>query len=203
MGLQSAESKRQTSSSVMLYIIVGLAIIACAQAQVIRPGRCPDVPTQQVFDLERYMGTWYEITKLPTIFQPDQKCVRARYNIREDGLVRVRNDGINLRSGSYSSIEGEAIQFDPSDPAKLGVRFFEGQDFGMYWVIETDYNYTLIWSCGSLGGLAHTQSSWILARENTLVQRTVDYLKRLAGSYGIAIEEFETTDNVGCSYPDN
>ena len=49
------------------------------------------------FDLGKYLGTWYEIARLPAWFERDMTNVTATYSLKGNGQVRVVNAG--LRKG--------------------------------------------------------------------------------------------------------
>ncbi len=52
----------------------------------------PELSTVTSLDLDRYLGTWYEIARLPIRFE-DADCtdVSALYTLQDDGSVRVQN----------------------------------------------------------------------------------------------------------------
>lgn len=56
---------------------------------------CPHVKVVQDFDVEAYLGLWYEQEKYPFIFQLGGKCVTAEYTLRPDGKVGVFNRQLN------------------------------------------------------------------------------------------------------------
>jgi apolipoprotein D and lipocalin family protein len=116
-------------------------------------------------DVNRYMGTWYEIAKFPNRFQKD--CAgntSATYSLREDGRVRVVNRCRTL-DGSEKVTEGVARQVGAATSAKLKVRFapsilsFIPMVWGDYWVIDLDEGYRL--SAVSEPGREYL---WILSR---------------------------------------
>jgi apolipoprotein D and lipocalin family protein len=45
------------------------------------------------FDLERYLGTWYEVAHLDHSFERGLEQVSAKYSMRDDGGVSVVNRG--------------------------------------------------------------------------------------------------------------
>lgn len=47
------------------------------------------------FDINRYMGKWYEIARLDHSFERGLNNVTAEYSLREDGVIRVINRGYN------------------------------------------------------------------------------------------------------------
>ena len=99
-------------------------------------------------------------------------------------------------SGKFNSQIGKAFASDPSVPAKLTVEFF-GFVKSPYWVIDTDYNYTLVYSCSSIFG-ASLEYAWILARQPTLDDATINKLKAKLASYKIDPSKFEKSDQDKC-----
>ncbi len=110
-------------------------------------------------DLNRYMGTWYEIARLPNSFERGLKCTTAAYELRDDGRVTVINRGIKVEDPTKSDeAKGVAWVPDPAQPAKLRVRFF-WPFAGDYWIIDLDpeYQYVLV-------GSPNHKYLWVLAR---------------------------------------
>ena len=67
----------------------------------------PPLPTVPALDLPRYLGTWYEIDRLPMRHEPeDATDVSAHYTLDEDGSIRVRNRC--LRGGELVEAIGQA-----------------------------------------------------------------------------------------------
>ncbi|KAK1884838.1 Apolipoprotein D [Dissostichus eleginoides] len=67
-----------------------LLLAAAAEGQSLHFGKCPRPPVQQDFNVAKYMGTWYEIEKLPALFEKG-KCNQATYSLLSDGTVKVHN----------------------------------------------------------------------------------------------------------------
>jgi apolipoprotein D and lipocalin family protein len=116
-------------------------------------------------DVNRYLGTWYEIAKFPNRFQ--KQCAgdtSAAYGLREDGRLRVVNR-CRKADGSEDTIEGVARQVDGPTSPKLEVRFapailsFIPWVWGDYWVIDLDEDYRL-----SAVSEPSRKYLWILAR---------------------------------------
>lgn len=66
-----------------------------AQSQVPRFGACPNFHVIEDFDVERYLGLWYEVRKYPFIFTIGGRCVTATYGLNNNGTVSVFNKQIN------------------------------------------------------------------------------------------------------------
>lgn len=63
-----------------------------------------------------------------------------------------------------------------------------------YWVLSTDYdNYTLIYSCTDLG-LLHVEFAWIMSRQPTLPEETIEELHGTLTSIGVRVDKLLTTN---------
>nr|MCU0842239.1 lipocalin family protein [Thiobacillaceae bacterium] len=135
-----------------------LAFIAAA----LLLGGCTGVPegVQPVrgFDLDRYLGTWYEIARLDHSFERGLTDVSATYSRRGDGGVRVLNRGWDPGKGKWKEAEGKAYLLGAADVASLKVSFF-GPFYGGYHVFALDPDYR--WAM--LSGPSRDYF-WILAR---------------------------------------
>ncbi|XP_052808166.1 apolipoprotein D-like [Mya arenaria] len=165
--------------------------------QSISSGKCPQVKVQDNFDIEKYVGRWYEQERLFFAFELDQKCVTAEYTLQQDGSVQVNNTGYVKLERKFSTSLGNAKAEDPKVPAKLGVKFFPEQPRGDYWVLSTDYtSYTVIWSCGPITGVdANIQLGWILTRESAgLSASKMAEIHALLDGFGIDVNKYKTTE---------
>lgn len=170
---------------------------AAANGQALHLGRCPQPPVQEDFNVTKYMGTWYEIEKLPALFERG-KCNQATYSLLADGTVGVHNAEL-LANGKINSIDGIAKVKDPSQPAILGVSFFKGFPDGPYWVLSTDYqSYALVYSCNDYFGLFHVDYAWILARARLLPADDVSRLHDELTAAGVNVNRLTVSDQTGC-----
>jgi apolipoprotein D and lipocalin family protein len=98
------------------------------------------------FELERYLGTWYEIARLDHKFERGLSRVSAEYSLLDNGGVRVVNRGYAAASGEWEEATGEAYFVERPDLGYLKVSFF-GPFYGSYVVFELDhdgYQYSFI-----------------------------------------------------------
>ncbi|HVN96167.1 MAG TPA: lipocalin family protein [Syntrophorhabdaceae bacterium] len=110
-------------------------------------------------DLARYMGTWYEIARLPTRFEEGCVAARAKYNLRQDGRVEIINAcRLNSFDGRVKTVRGIARVVDKKTNARLKVSFF-WPFYGKYWIIDLgkDYEYAVV-------GNPRRNYLWILSR---------------------------------------
>jgi apolipoprotein D and lipocalin family protein len=111
------------------------------------------------FDLQRYLGTWYEIARLDHSFERGLQQVTAEYGRRDDGGVSVLNRGYSQEAGQWQEAEGRAYFVNSEDEAYLKVSFF-GPFYGSYVIFELDqdnYDYAFV------SGPDHSYL-WLLAR---------------------------------------
>ena len=116
--------------------------------------------TVKELDLDRYLGTWYEIARFPHSFEKNLVGVTASYSLRKDGKIKVVNQGFkNTLDGKRSRAVGKAMIPDPvNEPAKLKVSFFLWF-YGDYYVMELDKDYQ--WA---VIGSSSPGFLWILSR---------------------------------------
>ena len=76
------------------------------------------------FQVERYLGKWYEIARLDHSFERGLSRVSAEYSLRPDGGVRVINRGYLETEGKWKEAEGRAYFVSRSDQGFLKVSFF-------------------------------------------------------------------------------
>ncbi|MGE2733462.1 lipocalin family protein [Mycolicibacterium vaccae] len=97
-----------------------------------------------VVDLDRYLGTWYEVGSVKQFFSLGLVNTTAVYSLNPDGSIRVQNSGnYFFDNGPRSAITGAALPVDPDDN-KLNVRFFgpaSSEPPGNYWIVDLDPDY--------------------------------------------------------------
>lgn len=136
------------------------------------------------FELERYLGRWYEIARLDHRFESGLIDISAEYSLRDDGGVRVINRGYNVEYKEWDSAEGKAYFVGRPDVGRLKVSFF-GPFYGGYNVIaldKDDYGYAMV---------AGPDRSylWILSRTPTLDKAIVERLVAQAKELGFAVDQ--------------
>ena len=98
------------------------------------------------FNLDRYLGKWYEIARLDHSFERGLSKVSASYSLRDDGGIRVINRGYDAKKQKWKDAEGKAYFVNGADQGFLKVSFF-GPFYGAYIVVEFDhenYQYSLV-----------------------------------------------------------
>lgn len=139
----------------LLACVVGLFAACNASTKV-------DNSTVKSVDLNRYLGSWYEIAKYDHYFERDLDYAMARYTLRDDGKIDVLNTGI--KDGRAKDAKGIAKTTDV--PGLLRVSFF-GPFFADYRIMMLDENYQYV-----LVGGGTDKFLWILSRTPQLDDAT-------------------------------
>lgn len=138
-----------------------------------------DFSTVDQLDLNRYMGTWYEIARFDHRFERNLVGVTATYELTPDGKITVINAGYkNSFDGKFKTAKGKAKQPNPEEPGKLKVSFFLFF-YADYFVLELDENYE--WA---LVGSSSDKYLWILSRNPALPEYTMDIILQKARERG-------------------
>ncbi len=174
-------------TGLLLALIVNVALFGCSKTTTERLQLPPLEPVPQV-EIERYLGTWYEIASYPQRFQQGCTGTTATYSLRSDGEIDVvnkcRKGGLD---GPEDVAEGRARVFDRDTNAKLEVSFF-WPFWGDYWIIDLglDYEYAVV-------GHPSRDYLWILSRSPTLDDETYDGILSRLEDNGYPLKPLQKT----------
>lgn len=131
------------------------------------------------FELDKYLGKWYEIARLDHSFERGLSHVTAHYSMREDGGVKVINRGFSKEKDAWKEAEGRAYFVGEPSLGFLKVSFF-GPFYGSYIIFELDhekYQYSLISG-------PNKSYLWLLARTPVIDASTKKTLIKKATELG-------------------
>jgi len=115
------------------------------------------------FELQRYLGKWYEVARLDHSFERGLSQISAEYSLKEDGGVKVVNRGYSVADQAWQEAEGKAYFVNGAAEGYLKVSFF-GPFYGSYVVFELDSeNYQYAFISGP-----DTDYLWLLSRTPTV-----------------------------------
>jgi apolipoprotein D and lipocalin family protein len=164
-------------SSIILYFPLFLVIlIGCS---VSKEMSTEFIPVVQSFDIQRYLGTWYEVGRLPNSFEKGLVNVTATYSLRDDSIIAVVNKGFDTTKGKWKEAQGKARFKERGAGALLEVSFF-WIFYADYKVIELDtvnYSFALVTSSSK-------EYLWILSRTPHLDDYIYNALIRKADEWG-------------------
>lgn len=136
------------------------------------------------FELDRYLGKWYEIARLDHSFERGLNRVTADYSLRDDGGLKVINRGYNPDKNEWKEATGKAYFVETPDIGQLKVSFF-GPFYGGYNILALDkasYQYALVAG-------PNRSYLWILARSPNLDALLVEQLVRKAQLMGFPVDD--------------
>ncbi len=142
------------------------------------------------FDVNRYLGKWYEIARLDHRFERGLNNVTAEYSLRDDGGIRVVNRGFSLSQNQWKQAEGKAFFVGSEDEGHLKVSFF-GPFYGSYVIFELDredYGYAFVTS-------SRKSYLWLLARTPMVSDDLVRHFIQRAQELGYRTDELIFADH--------
>lgn len=134
-------------------------------------------------DINRYIGKWFEIAKIPNMFQPDMTNIVAEYATNNDATIKVTNSG--YVNGKLKQIVGTAKLTGEDDLLK--VSFFPNiySDYRIIGIDE-DYQYAVV-------GGSNKDFLWILSRHNKIDKEIFEWLVDVARKEGYNVDKLEIT----------
>lgn len=125
------------------------------------------------FELDRYLGKWYEIARLDHSFERGLENIVAEYSLREDGGVNVKNRGFSLSDNKWNEANGKAYFVNSPKEGYLKVSFF-GPFYGSYVIFELDETYQYAFVSGP--DLSYL---WLLSRIPVVPKDVItDFVKK-------------------------
>ncbi len=159
-----------------------MAVFAARSAQT------PPLDVVPHVDLQRYLGTWYEIATIPQRFQKGCVGVTADYSLRKNGDIQVVNTCFqDTLQGKVRAARGKARVVDRTTNAKLKVTFF-WPFWGAYWIIglDADYRWAIV-------GHPSRTYLWILSRTPQMDDALYEELLELIASKGYDLTKIRRT----------
>jgi apolipoprotein D and lipocalin family protein len=165
-------AKRQLTRTLFAMVLTTGLLAGCT-------GMPENVKVVDGFELDRYLGRWYEIARLDHSFERGLSHVTATYTRREDGGIDVVNRGYDMQKAIWNESIGKAYPLGEPGQGRLKVSFF-GPFYGGYNILvldHQDYSYALVAG-------PDRNFLWLLARQPQLPRATLTRLIGQAGSQG-------------------
>ena len=162
---------------VQLLLIVSLLQVSCT-------GLPDNIQPVTDFELDKYLGQWYEIARLDHSFEAGLSHVTANYSLRGDGGVEVINKGFIDAKQKWKTAEGKAYFVKANNLGHLKVSFF-GPFYGSYVVFKLDkpnYQYAFVTSYNK-------KYLWLLSRTPKVSDELMNDFLNTVKSYGFDTEQ--------------
>ena len=161
----------------LLLIISTLLIGGCL-------GMPQSVKPVSKFELNNYLGKWYEVARLDHSFERGLSQVSAEYSIKDDGGVKVNNRGFSAEDNEWQEAEGKAYFVNEATEGYLKVSFF-GPFYGSYVIFELDHeNYQYAFVSGP-----NSDYLWLLSRTPTIAPEVMEKFVSMSKSRGFNTED--------------
>lgn len=149
------------------------------------------------FQLDQYLGRWYEIARLDNRFERGLEQVTAEYTLQQDGSIRVINRGFSPADNRWKQAEGKARFVADPDQGYLKVSFF-GPFYSAYVVFGLDqahYQYAFV--CGY-----DRSYLWLLARSPRVSEQLIQRFITRSGELGFATDNLIFIEHPEVTKPD-
>jgi len=170
------------STSKTLSVLFALTVLAAPSARATAPA--PNKPVE----LQRYVGRWYEVARVPNHFEKDRLCdgPTADYNQGADGALSVvQTCHENSPTGPTKVYRAAARILDPGPNTKFRLTFFKVVT-KEYWVLDhaPDYGWAIV---GDPSG----EYVWLFSRQPRAPQGLRDSLVARARALGYDIGKLQ------------
>lgn len=101
----------------VLLLVISIILFSCKTNK--------DLPIVEKADIEKYSGQWYEIERFTNRFEKELQSVRAYYNVRNNGKIKVLNKGNSFeKNEKFKTAVRTAWMPNTNFPSRLKVSFF-------------------------------------------------------------------------------
>jgi lipocalin len=164
--------------------LLSVALSACFVFGTWAEGK--NVATVKNLDLDRFLGTWYEIARLPNSHEKGLVEVTSTMEKNDEGkIIFVKNGFKGSRRGKRTVIKGEVSVPNPDIPSSLKVKVWPfSLDFEIIAIDEEQYQYALVTSKSD-------KHLWILSKTPGMRSDIYDSLVDKAEKFGFKISRLE------------
>ena len=168
----------------LLGLALSLGVAGCESPGTV-PGAAP-LEAVSDFDMDRYLGRWFVISRYPMTFQDGLVGLTAEYVETTEGRVDAIHMGRKgTLDGEVQMTGGRVYAPDPEKPARLKVEFL-APFAGNYWVIALDPQYR--WA---VVGEPNRRYLFLLSRTATLDADTEAMIHERITACGYRVERLE------------
>jgi len=165
--------------------VLGVTVLAITSFALLKACRTipKNVTAVKPFNIEKYLGKWYEIARFDFKFEKGLNNTTANYSLNNNGTIKVVNRGFDYNKNQWKQSTGKAKFVSSTDEARLKVSFF-GPFYSGYNVIALDAGYKYALVCGK-----NFDYLWILSREKTVPENIKQAYLQKAKDYGFDISK--------------
>jgi len=159
-----------------------LALLTAACATT--PDTKPPLALASHVDLPRFMGDWYVIASIPTIFEKDVHNARDTYTLAPDGTITTTfTFNAGAADGPVKRYASTGYVLDPASNAVWGQQYI--------WPFKADYRIAYVSPNYDATVIARAKRDhvWIMARSPFLSDAELAQLTAFVGSQGYDVKK--------------
>ncbi|XP_022917179.2 apolipoprotein D-like [Onthophagus taurus] len=195
--LYPTKSQQRKMSTLSLFVFLTVCVIV--NAQIPGLGFCPDYTPMDNFDMNRFLGKWYEAERYFTFTDVASRCVVTDYAQTATGRIYVSSEYTNRLTGVKRVINGNVQQTGREGQGRIQVKYQQPITTETNLVVlDTDYDsYAVVWSCSGLGPV-HAENAWLLTRERLPSAQVLQRAYGVLDKFRINRTFFIKTQQEGC-----
>lgn len=156
--------------------IVSVLLAGCATSS---PDQLPHLVLSPHVDLPRFMGDWYVIANIPTVFEKGAHNAKDHYELAADGSIPTAfTFNADAADGPVKRYESRGYVLDQASNAVWGQQYV--------WPIKADYRISYVSDDYSLAVITREKRDhvWIMARTPSIAEADFNRLVAFVGSQG-------------------
>ena len=179
------------ASTDRLAAAVALAAFLCAGCHTMSDASLPPLELAPAVDIPRFMGDWYVIANIPTVFEKGAHSAKESYSLNSDGTIATtftfRADGFEGTPKAYHS-KGIVL-------GEHGAGW--GQQY--LWPFKADYRISYVSPAYETTVITREKRDhvWIMARTPTIPQADYDRLVEVVARQGYDVAKLERVPQRG------
>jgi apolipoprotein D and lipocalin family protein len=160
-----------------------ISVLLCLNCKTQNSHAMINKTTIKDFDLNKFLGTWYEIARFPHSFEKDLIGVTATYSLEKNGRIKVLNKGYKRSFHSDQKFAtGKAKTTDVPGKLKVSFFLFFYADYNIMELDSINYQWALI-------GSSTPNYLWILSRTPQMDKELYNNLTERAKTRGYEISK--------------
>jgi len=149
--------------AILVLTILLISSINCFSGE---PTHHKDLPTVDFVNLTLFQGDWYEIARLPSLFEFSCYCSFGKYTLQNDELYMLHQCWRDGPDGRLIADGAKAKSLDKTN-SKLEIQYHWPWKSKFYIIeIDKDYKWALV-------GSPNRDHLWILSRKNALDEKQI------------------------------
>ena len=172
--------------------IIPSTIIALLAACATVPDTAPPLTLASHVDLPRFMGDWYVIASIPTIFENGVHNAKDTYALRPDGTIATTfTFNAGAPDGPVKHYESVGRVLDPTSNAVWGQQYL--------WPFQADYRISYVSPGYDVTVITRAKRDhvWIMARTPSMPDAELARLTAFVASQGYDVSKLKRVPQIG------